>query len=149
MVTHPPRTAPPELYRTFAISAPLSSHWRDATCAEVECTSSAQGFTVTCDLRTELGLRQARYIRDHSGRSWTHEVLGSGVMIRFSFPAGQRCFAQHRVPLEREPIFVVRNGDHRGVGRGPAGKRVFDRPEHWVETFAEHQQGLAETQARG
>lgn len=149
MVTYPPRALPPELFKTFGIRRPAKTHWRPATCVEVECDAHANGFRVTCDLRTVLGLDQARYIRDKAGRAFTHQFAEDGKVVAFTFPAGQKCFIDHRVPLERPALFVVRNGDHRGSGRRRPERRVFDRPDQWVDTFAEHQDRLATAAQRG
>ena len=149
MVNYFTRKLGPERYKTFGIMAPLATHWRPPTCTEVGCAWEADGFSVTCDLRTDLGVKQARYIRDQAGRAFTHVFTEDGRVITFAFPAGQRCFVAHRLPLERPAIFIVRNGDHRGAGRRPAERRVFDRPDQWTETFAEHQDKLATAARRG
>jgi hypothetical protein len=149
MVNHLSRRFGPELYTTFGIVSPAATHWRAATCTEVGCAWEAHGFSITCDLRTDLGVKQARYIRDKAGRAYTHVFTEGGQVITFSFPAGQSCFVAHRLPLERPAVFVVRNGDHRGAGRLPAARRVFDRPDQWADTFAEHQDKLATAAARG
>lgn len=149
MINYLPRAAPAEAFKTFAITRPAQTHWRPATCAEVACDAHARGFTVRCDLRTVLGLDQARYIRDKAGRHFTHEFAEDGKVITFTFPAGQKCFIDHRRPLDRPALFVVRNGDHRGSGRRRPGRRVFDRPDQWVDTFAEHQDRLATAAQRG
>lgn len=149
MITRPARMLGPELYRTFGIAAPQATHWRPATCAEVDCANWANGFRVTCDLRTQLGVDQARYIRDKAGRHFTHAFTDDSRVITFTFPAGQQCFIAHRLPLGRPALFVARNGDWRGSGRRPLERRVFDRPDQWVDTFAEHQDKLATAARRG
>lgn len=149
MVTYPRRVAPPELFKTFGIHRPLRTHWRPATCAEVECDAHARGFQVRCDLRTVLGLDQARYIRDKAGRHFTHAFAEDGKVITFTFPAGQKCFKDHRLPLARPALFVVRNGDHRGSGRRRPERRVFDRADQWADTFATHQDRLSTAAQRG
>jgi hypothetical protein len=148
-IRYPPRALPAEMFKTFGIRRPLKTHWRPATCAEVDCAAHARGFTIRCDLRTVLGLDQARYIRDKAGRHFTHVFSEEGKVITFTFPAGQKCFQDHRLPLERPALFIVRNGDHRGPGKRRPEKRVFDRPDQWVDTFAEHQDRLATAAQRG
>lgn len=140
--------APPAAYRTYAITAPRQTHWRAATCAEVGCAAHTHGWTTTVDISTELGQGQAYYIRRESGRSYTEETTGPGL-VRFTFGPGQRCFRSdtHRVRTGRPEIFVVRGGDWRG---NPVGdKRQHTRAEHWVEDFAEHQDRIASRQQRG
>lgn len=135
----------PEDYKTYAIRAPKSTHTRKATCREVECVNFTRGFKVTCDTSTDLGLRQARYLVNHSGRHHTREKVGE--RLTFVFPAGTTCFTEHRVSLEREPLFIVRDGDHRGNPRGtPVITRAADE---WVDDFANHQIKVAERVERG
>lgn len=104
--------APVQSMRTYQIDQPISTHYRVATCAEVDCPRRAAGWRMGFDLTDPERLAAARWIRDHSGRTMTAEVLGDKVTL--TFPAGQDCFTTHRVPLEREPFYVVRAGDFRG-----------------------------------
>ncbi len=131
-------------YKTYAISSPVDTHMRDATCREVNCQAMANGWIKYCDVSTVLGAQQANYIRLHSGRSYS--VVENGVIVTFTFPAGQRCFAHHRVPVGRPELFVVRDGDHRG---NPTGRRVERVAADWVEDFAEHQDKIAQRVQRG
>ena len=66
----------------------------------------------------------------------------------FTFEPGQDCFAQHRVPLERDPLFLVRGGDWRG---NPTGLQPYrhHRGEDWVDDFADHQDRIARQIERG
>lgn len=148
-MNRPARLLGPEHFRTFGIASPAATHWRPATCAEVDCAAHANGFRVTCDLRTQLGVDQARYIRDKAGRHFTHTFSDEGRVITFTFPAGQRCFVAHRLPLGRPALFVVQNGDHRGPGRRQLERRRYDRPDQWVDDFATHQDQLATAARRG
>lgn len=133
------------LYKTYAIAMPIKTHYRDATCAEVECEANLQGWVTTVDVATELGRKQANYIRMASGRAFTPSE--AGTLVRFEFPAGQKCFAQHRIALDRPQVFSVRDGDWRGNPRGTAP--VQRRPEDWVDDFANHQQKLADKMQEG
>lgn len=105
---------PAHLMRSYVIAQPLTSHFRVGTCAEVDCPNRAGGWRMAYDLTDPDRAAAARWIRDHSGRRYTHELLDGGRKIVFTFPAGQDCFETHRVPLERDPIMVVRGGDFRG-----------------------------------
>lgn len=150
---------PARALQTFEIAEPLPTHWRPATCAEVECQAHAHGWRTTIDLRTDLGVRQARYIRDKAGRHFTHEFSGDGKMITFTFPAGQTCFTPHRVQLGRPALFVVRRGGHRdAVGvrgarprpiRSLPGARVFDRPDQWADDLHEATDRMIAARQRG
>lgn len=139
---------PVTAYRTFQVSRPLSSHWRRATCEEVQCSNFLNGWRTYIDVTTDLGKEQADYIRRHSGRSFTEETATDG-RTAFTFAAGQACFAAdgHRTPLEREGIYIARGGDWRGNPTGE--KRVHARPADWVEEFAEHQDWLTTLKERG
>jgi hypothetical protein len=135
---------PVHAYKTYAISAPIQTHMRPATCAEVECAAWAHGWSTTVDVGTDLGVRQAGYIVGSSGRKFNSAQAGG--MLTFTFPSGQRCFREHHVPLEREPIFIVRGGDHRG---NPGGeRRVHSSGADWAEDFAEHQSKINQQMGR-
>jgi hypothetical protein len=146
-----PSRLPPEAMRTFEIAEPLSTHWRSIRCEQAAegCDAHANGWKSTCDLTTKLGLQQARYIRDHSGRTFSHEFSGDGTLLTFRFAAGQQCFAGHRVALGRPALFVVRNGDRRGPGRRRLQRRVFDRPDQWVDDFHEATERVVQAAQRG
>ena len=60
----------------------------------------------------------------------------------FVFDAGQPCFqaGQHRAPLEREPLYVVRGGDSRG--NPTRFRRVHASADSWVDDFATNQDHL-------
>lgn len=139
---------PAHQMKTYEIKSPLSTHTRPATCEEVDCKHQRDGWTTAVDERTELGQRQAHYIRKESGRSFREERTPNG-WASFTFPAGQRCFASssHRVPVGRPEIYVVRGGDWRGNPLRESMRHT--RPEFWVEDFAEHQAGIAKLVERG
>jgi hypothetical protein len=129
-------------YRTFAYHRPLATHWRRASCEEVECDAYLHGWYTTVDERTDLGAGQAYYIRRSSGRSF-HEHRTEQGRTLFAFGPGQMCFraSDHRLPIiERPALWIVRDGDWRG---NPTGwSRTHARGEHWVEEWAEHQARL-------
>lgn len=134
--------------RSWEIRAPKDTHWRAATCAEIDCGAYLHGWRTTVDERTELGQGQAYYIRKQSGRKYTEARNGSGVTV-FTFEAGQRCFKadDHQMRIERPEIYVVRDGDHRGNPRGWV--RRHNSPADWVDDFAEHQDKLADRMREG
>lgn len=101
----------------FRIVKPRSTHTRAATCDEVGCEWQRDGWVSAIDERTPDGQAQAHFIRT-SGRAFTVEAQPDG-MTWFRFPPGQRCFAQHRVDLEREPNFL-RLSTHRTARRHTA-----------------------------
>ena len=125
-------TAPVQLMRTYQIAQPLQTHYREAGCAEVACPAHAAGWRMGYDLTDPERRAAARWIRDTSGRSYTYELLEGGTKIIFTFPAGQQCFKKHRVPLEREPFYVVRAGDFRG---NPDGQRIRHRADTFIDAW--------------
>jgi len=139
---------PVQAYKTFQIQAPHSTHFRKATCAEADCPHHLQGWQSVIDERTELGQRQAHYIRKQSGRRFREDQHSVGMTV-FTFEPGQTCFASddHRVRLDKPELFVVRDGDWRG---NPTGRRrQHARPEDWVDDFGEHQLAVKEQHERG
>lgn len=137
---------PVTAYRSFAIRTPKATHFRTATCREVECAAWQHGWTTSLDLTTPLGQKQATYIRMKSGREFVFVTATSNRIVLW-FPPGQKCFAEHKVPLDKPPLFIVRDGDRRG---NPTGfKRLHTRAIDWRDDFGEHQEKLAEEQRKG
>lgn len=125
-------------YKTYQINSPLSTHWRPATCAEVSCPDYLGGWRVKVEGLPEDMLHTAKTC----GRKFT-ELHISETENYLVFEAGQPCFRaeQHRALLDKQEIFLVRDGDFRG---NPTGNmRKHTRPEFWREDFAEHQDALA------
>ena len=123
--------------KVYAIRAPRSTHWRQASCAEADCQYWREGWNTYVDLNTELGKAQAEYIRRRSGRSF-HETDMGGGGVKFAFDAGQRCFGsdRHQVRVERQELFI-------------ADGRQHVRPIDWVEDFATHLDRVTEDRKRG
>lgn len=105
------------------------------------------GWITKIDPNTQLGASQLNYIRLHSGRAYTDMTSIESPLVELLFPAGQKCFAQHVVPLEREPIFYVKGGDWRGNPRQiPTTVRAAN---DWVDDFANHQDQLNTAHEKG
>jgi hypothetical protein len=136
-------SAPVTAYKTYQIVAPVSSHFRDATCAEVECDGWRHGWRTIVPTESE----QALYIRAASGRAFTEELLEGGL-AQFTFKVGQQCFSgPHKVRLERPENFLVRDGDWRG---NPTGRLYrHTNAGFWQEDFAEHQDKISNAIERG
>lgn len=132
--------------KTYAIVSPVRTHTRPADCDEVECGAHRGGWRTAIDESTNLGRMQAQYIRLRSGRRFA-ETREANLTV-FVFEAGQICFAQHRISLDRPAHYLVKGGDHRG---NPLQVATFKhtRPEHWVEDFALHQRRIADEQEKG
>lgn len=136
-----------QAYRTFQVVAPKSTHTRAASCEDVECEAYQRGWRMKLDLNTDLGRSQAQYIKHQSGRAFTVVSQDNG-MVELEFRANQPCFADHRVRNDLPELYRVKGGDRRGNPLGTA-TRVHDRPEHWVEEFAENQDRLARLHEKG
>lgn len=135
--------APIHLMKTYVAAVPLATHWRRATCEEVQCGAFLRGWRTT----VAYGSDKAEYIRKHSGRRFTE--TRDEVLAVFEFEPGQQCFAasEHRLPLERDPIFRVRDGDRRG---NPSGRVItFPGARDFVDDFAENMQSVAEMHQKG
>lgn len=132
-------------YKTYEIRSPLTTHFRPATCAEVDCPQYLNGWRTRIETLTPELLRAAR----NSGRHYTVQQIAQGESY-LVFQAGQPCFAaaRHQKRMDRPPLYLVRDGDHRGNPRGTKA-RLHQRPENWVEDFADHQQKLADEIKKG
>jgi len=125
--------------QTYSVAQPLVSHFRPATCKEVDCEQQRLGWMTLVDERIGRGKAQAHYIRRQSERHFREEQLEGG-MTAFVFEAGQECFKQHQMPLEREPFFFKTQGDWRRYLGRPRPMRGQD----WLDDFATHQLNLKE-----
>jgi hypothetical protein len=129
-------------YQTYSITAPHDRTVR-AACEEVGCAAWLNGWQSKVDESTELGQRQAAYIRQQSGRTFREQRTGEGLTV-FTFDSRQRCFADHRT---RPEVYAVRDGDWRG---NPTGRtRTHQSAADWTEDFGEHQQRIADQIERG
>lgn len=138
---------PASAYKTYRISLPTATHWVEVSCEEAECPHYRDGWRTLVDERTDLGQKQAHYIRKESGRGFTEERTPIGGTA-FLFRPGQPCFTKHRVRGERPEIFLVQGGDFRGNPlRIPTVRHK--RPEDWVEDFALHQEKVSSILERG
>jgi hypothetical protein len=136
----------PQYYKTYAVVSPIGTHFRRATCEEVGCPHYTNGWRVRVEgLPPEL-VHAART----SGRKHIEQRVAEGETW-LVFDAGQPCFraSDHRTRVsDRPPLYVVRDGDHRGNPRGTKA-RLHQNPENWVNDFAEHQQAIVDEIAKG
>lgn len=109
--------------RHFRISRPLATHFRKATCEEVDCLHHLQGWQTV----VPEGSPQAGYIRHQSGRRFKEEKSGDGL-VRFVFYPGQSCFRTHQLPTDRVPIFSQEQN----------GERKVQESDRWFDEFNEH-----------
>lgn len=138
---------PAHLYQSYGLLAPKSTHFRRATCAEVDCPNYVHGWmNVIEDVIDADGL-----LKDtlrHCGRKY--EEYREEGKTTFVFEAGQPCLkaSTHTKRIEREPLYVVSGGDFRGDPL-KLGRRFHTKPEFWVEDFAEHQIRVKDIVDRG
>lgn len=139
---------PSHLMRTYAVRSPLQTHFRRATCAEIDCPDYLHGWYLKIE-GTPLDLL---HIARNSGRKYTigELVASSGEMFKaYIFEAGQACFREstHVKSLERPEFFYEGRGDHRSFSTRNAFK--FDRPDQFVDSFATHLDRLKQDLERG
>ena len=96
--------------RDYLLRMPPDTQVR-AACEDVGCESWLYGWETHVDEGTDLGQRQAAYIRQSSGRTFTEHR--SGAVTVFRFASRQRCFAEHRT---RPARWLIRNGSVREAG---------------------------------
>lgn len=125
---------PASAYKTYAIKAPLSTHFRKATCEEVQCPDFLYGWRVHKEALSPALLHTAT----HSGRKFSEVQVTPGETY-LVYEAGQTCFhaPKHRTRVERPELYIVRDGDWRGNPRGTPN-RVHQRAEDWAEDLHEH-----------
>lgn len=137
---------PVQAFQTYQVLAPAATHWRPATCADVDCAAHLHGWRSVIDESTELGQKQAHYIRRDSGRRF-HEHRDEAGLTVFEFEAGQSCFAQHQARLDRPEHYLVRGGDWRGNPNGQVRRHAS--AADWVDDFQQHQGRLADQIEKG
>lgn len=143
-----PPTLPPGAMQTFEVDAPLETHWRSATCEEVECKAFTRGWTSTVLPESIEEIRILKVYEAELRRGAVTFALTPENFRCYNFPAGTECFRRiwHRLPLERPAIFTVRSGDWRGTD---GVIRQFKDGSEWVDSFANHQDGIKKMIDRG
>lgn len=137
--------APVQAFKTFQVLSPVATHFTQVSCEEFQCLGHTRGWTTEIDLSTDLGERQAAYIRSRSGRTFTQEFTPTGVL--FHFPPGQACFGSpHQKRLDRESIHVTFRGDWRGRVGDPY---IHSSGSEWLEDFKTHQDKIATQLGQG
>jgi hypothetical protein len=135
---------PPQSFKSYSMTMPLSTHWKKVSCEEFECEQYVLGWETVVDISTELGKRQYDYCHNDKTRSF-RETREGFTLVRFSYGPGNRPFAgsrhEHRIRVSRPPNFLVRGGDWRGNPRRTP-TTVHRNPENWVDDFATHQEKL-------
>ena len=111
------------MLQTYRASAPSASHFRAATCKEVDCSQYLAGWKTVLP----LGHEHVDWIRHESRLRFIESQ--DADLITFTFAPGQSCFRrnEHRISLDRPHIFTVNNG--RGFSRR--------EPAQWVDDMGE------------
>lgn len=123
--------------RLYRVTAPLATHWRGASCREIDCDHYLNGWQV----RVETTPGALIHTATHCGRKFTRVEVAEGETY-LVFEAGQSCFQAgiHKVPVGRPELYLVRN-------RGD--QRRFDRPDQWVDDFATHVDKIEQIRKEG
>jgi hypothetical protein len=142
-LNRPAPALPVGTMQTFSIRVPEVTHYRPASCAEVDCPNYLHGWRIRVEGLTAELLHEARNYGHHrqldvaEGETW------------LVYEAGQPCFqaSTHRVRLDRPELYVVRGGDWRG---NPT-QRVLRHsgPDPWLDDFQTNQQTLADLEKKG
>lgn len=126
----------------YKVVSPLATHWREATCEEVDCIHYLHGWTI--QVKTALSPAEvvvgagdlAAEIR-RSGKQYREERVGETSI--FIFEAGQECFRPHVTPIGRDPLFM----------RESMGQRQMMEPEEFNHNWNEEHEGIKRIQERG
>lgn len=137
----------PENMKTYQIRAPKKTHFRVATCEEIECPNFLYGWKTIVDPSTDIGRAQRQYIKNDTTRKAT-SYRREDSLVEFTFEAGQTCFQTHYLRLDNEALYLVKGGDWRGNPRGEALKQHANADD-WVDDFANNQLKLIEIAQRG
>lgn len=124
---------------THEVAAPLATHWRRATCEEVNCPEYLNGWMLALNGLDEGDIWQAR----NSGRRFREQPTDSGPVLIYE--AGQSCFRSftHRLPVDRTPLFIARDGDWRGNPR-ETQPTVFSGADPFIDHMNTHLEKFAE-----
>lgn len=173
---------PDSAYSTYGIVMPKSTHTRQVRCEDVaakcmsmllpegatdadefvavrcpelHCGAHAHGWKTVLDTSIPQQRELAQLVVKNPGnRRWT--ATQDAHVVTFVFGPGQQCFADHRVPLERPPVFTLKTGrEYRSpepyVSDGailiPGTRNI--RGEEWVERLGENQQAIIDAQQKG
>lgn len=130
-------------YTTYGISAPAQTHSRPATCEEIECEQWKYGWKTRLPLDSDLAV----YLASGTHGRRFQEIPTGTAEREFIFPPGQKCFrsTQHRISLQREPIFTARGGDWRGATTQTRHLRQAD----WLESFGLNQLAIQDQIEKG
>jgi hypothetical protein len=129
---------PGRFYKTYQIAAPIDTHTRRATCAEIDCTAYLEGWTYP---KSKLVAEDLYDLVTHAGKRYREVKLDDSSETYLVFEPGQMCFqaATHRLSLERPELFFAGRGHFRS-GYSARSANRFDNGEDWADSFATHQE---------
>lgn len=138
----------------YVILAPPSTHFRPATCEEVQCRAFTIGWENHLDEAVPALKELADWIRSgvHGNRFEEWRAPGSSITtFRFGPHQNPRKFSpkhrEHKVKIERPEWFGVRNADTGWDLKLHAGAENGARD--WVDDFATNQDLAARKRQRG
>lgn len=140
-INRQPPKGHPGMYKTYRLWSPPDTHIVES-CQQAGCEAWQRGWDTFVDEATELGQRQAAYIRTHSGRTFRESRTDAGITA-FRFEAHQRCFAEHRT---RPSQGLVLAGDYRGFD---GVMRRHTRTEDFVDDATTALDAMKQAQERG
>lgn len=142
---------PPQAKKTYSIRAPVATHWRSATCEEVECELYTDGWRLRKELLSETDTayiistgRQYMELDVADGETWL--VFEPGTPCLLQWATGQSFTERHHKVQVRPGIYLLTPGDWRMWCGQPYR---FDRADQWVDDFGTHQERLATVAKRG
>ena len=113
----------------FEANWPSRTHWRKATCQEVDCSHYVNGWVT----RVVPGSPQDLYIRGDTERQ--HKLERGEEFNFYTFDPGQRCYksGQHRIKLDRGP-WLTKNALTRHSSYSEEFAMEYNR---WTDEFNE------------
>lgn len=148
---------PTHAYKTYAVKSPLSTHYRKATCREINCDAYLNGWYFFKDALDARMLHTAT----HSGRKYIETYVDEGGLLLgqtvaqgtyLVYHAGQTCFKidSHVITLERPELYFVGRGDYRSFSTSAhSGTRQHTSPASFVDDWATHMDYLTTRIERG
>ena len=113
---------------TYQISWNRDTHFRVATCDEVDCPHFINGWVT----RVVIGSPQDHYIKQDTSRK-SIGVKIDDATIEYYYESGQKCFRQHQTKVERAPFLTI---DQVGKESGRLIRNNIDFDE-WTDRFNE------------
>lgn len=126
-------------YKTYKIASPISTHYRKATCQEIDCVAYKEGWTYR---KADLVREQLYDIVTHAGKRYREQYLDESESdLYLVFEPGQVCFqaASHVKSLDRPEIYYAGRGHFTAFSTRKAA--VLETDE-WLESFVTHQDAL-------